>query len=43
MAVSKLKLTAAVFMASAAFTGGLAERAEAAVGEPDTVTCMYPV
>ncbi|MFW6076809.1 MAG: ABC transporter substrate-binding protein [Hyphomicrobiales bacterium] len=36
-------LTAAVVAACAAFAGGLVDRAEARVGEPDTVTCMYPV
>jgi NitT/TauT family transport system substrate-binding protein len=36
-------LTAAVLAACATLAGGLVDRAEARVGEPNTVTCMYPV
>jgi NitT/TauT family transport system substrate-binding protein len=36
-------LTAALLVASATLAGGTVNTAQAAVGEPDTVTCMYPV
>jgi len=36
-------LVPAAFSAALLFSGLSAQRAEAAVGEPDTITCMYPV
>lgn len=43
MTLSRSGLSAAALAAAMVFGGGLIEPAEAKVGEPNTVTCMYPV